>query len=109
MLVRPGVKTEELDRVAEAFIRDHGALPAFKGYHEYPATLCTSVNDVCVHGTPGAEELREGDILGIDCGVFYDSLYTDAALTVPVGRISREAEKLLSATQNALSLGLAEV
>ncbi|MEK7137391.1 MAG: type I methionyl aminopeptidase [Patescibacteria group bacterium] len=109
MLVKPGVQTGELDRVAEAFIRDHGALPGFKGYHGYAATLCTSVNDVCVHGIPGKEKLREGDIVGIDCGVLYDGLYTDAALTVPVSRVSGKAERLLSATQDALSLGLAEV
>lgn len=108
-LVRPGVRTAELNRVAETFIRDHGALPGFKGYHDYPATLCASVNDVCVHGIPGAGELREGEIVGIDCGVLYGGLYTDAALTAPVGVVSEQAEHLLHATEEALMIGLNQV
>lgn len=105
-LVRPGISTLELDSAAEMFIRDHGATPGFKGYRGYPATLCTSVNDVCVHGIPNATMLQEGNIIALDCGLLYDGLYTDACLTVPVGKIAEEAKKLLSATEEALAEGL---
>ncbi len=108
-LVKPGVTTIELDRIAEEFIRDRGGKPAFKGYHNYPATLCTSINDVCVHGIPSKEELKEGDIVAIDCGVLLDDLYTDSCITVPVGSISSDAQKLLIATQEALDAGLSKV
>ena len=108
-MVQPGVATRVLDAMAEAFIRDHGAEPGFKGYRGYPATLCTSVNDVCVHGIPGEEILREGDIVGLDCGVKFGGLYTDACVTVPVGRIAPEAARLLSATEEALEEGLRRV
>jgi methionyl aminopeptidase len=108
-LVHPGVTTNRLDAAAEDFIRSHGASPAFKGYHDYPATLCTSVNDVCVHGVPNAKELREGDIVSLDCGVLFDDLYTDSCITVPVGKISDNAQKLLEATQKALSVGISMV
>lgn len=100
--VRPGETTGELDRLAEQFIRDSGGLPAFKGYQNYPATLCTSVNDECVHGIPGKRELKDGDIVSLDCGVIVDELYTDACITVGVGAISKEAENLLNVTQFAL-------
>jgi methionyl aminopeptidase len=103
------MRTEELDHAAEAFIRDHGAIPAFKGYRGYPASICTSVDDVCVHGIPGEEELREGQIVAIDCGVLFGGLYTDACITVPVGKISPEAAWLLQATEEALRAGLREV
>ena len=105
-LVRPGITTIELDKAAEEFIKGRGGKPAFKGYHNYPATLCTSINDVCVHGIPGEEALEEGDIIALDCGVLYDDLYTDACITVPVGKVSKEAEKLISATEEALKIGL---
>lgn len=108
-LVHPGVTTAELDRKAEAFIREQGGEPAFKGYHNYPATLCTSVNDECVHGLPNDDGLKEGDIVALDCGVLFDGLYTDSCTTVPVGKISKEAEKLLTATQEALAAGLQKV
>lgn len=108
-LVRPGITTIELDRAAEIFIRERGGKSAFKGYHNYPATLCTSINDVCVHGIPGKDILKEGDIIALDCGVLFDDLYTDACITVPVGKISREAEKLLKATEEALNVGLSRV
>lgn len=105
-LVRPGITTAELDRAAESFIRSKGAIPGFKGYRGYPATLCTSVNDVCVHGIPGPQVLREGDIIALDCGLLYDALYTDACLTVPVGKVSGRAQELLHATEAALAEGL---
>lgn len=108
-LVRSGITTAELDTAAENFIRKRGGKPAFKGYHKYPATLCTSINDVCVHGIPGKDVLKEGDIIALDCGVLFDNLYTDACITVPVGKISKDAEKLLSATAEALVAGLSRV
>ena len=101
-LVQAGVTTLSLDQVAETFIRDHGGLPAFKGYHGFPATLCTSVNEECVHGIPGLRALAEGDIISLDCGVLMDDLYTDACITVGVGAISTTAQKLLNVTERAL-------
>lgn len=105
-LVRPGMTTGNLDRAAEAFIRDHGGEPAFKGYKGFPATLCTSVNEECVHGIPGKRALQEGDIISLDCGVLFDAFYTDACVTVPVGRISREAQNLLRTAEEALAAAL---
>lgn len=105
-LVRPGVTTGELDRVAETFIRDHGGEPAFKGYKGFPATLCISANEECVHGIPGKRKLREGDIVSLDGGVLFDALYTDACVTVPVGRISQEAHTLLCTAEEALAAAL---
>jgi len=103
-LVAPGITTKELDRAAEEFIRSHdGATPAFMGYHGYPATLCTSVNEQCVHGLPGDYVLKEGDIISTDCGVMYKSLYTDACRTFAVGRISEEAQHLLTVSAQALA------
>lgn len=108
-LVRPGLSTIALDRQAESFIRDRGALPAFKGYRGFPATLCTSVNEVCVHGIPSEAPLREGDIVALDCGVLCDGLHTDACVTVPVGRITPRAQALLAATVLSLDQGLRHV
>ena len=100
---RPGVSTKELDRLAEEHIRAAGGRPAFKGYRGYPATLCTSINDVIVHGIPSAEQkLREGDVLGLDCGVVLDGFVGDSALTVPVGPVSAEATRLLRVTRECL-------
>jgi methionyl aminopeptidase len=101
---KPGVSTAELDALAERHIRAAGAVPAFKGYRGYPATLCTSVNDVIVHGIPSPEcRLRDGDVLSIDCGVLWHSFYGDAAITVPVGAISGEAARLLQVTRECLA------
>ncbi len=103
--VRPGISTAELDELAEAFIRQRGARPAFKGYHGYPATLCTSVNDVIVHGIPCKTcVLKEGDILSLDCGVYLDGFYGDGAMTIPVGQVSPQAQRLLRVTQECLEL-----
>ena len=85
-LVRPGISTRELDAVAETFIRDNGGEPSFKGYNKFPASLCISVNDVVVHGIPGRYELRDGDIISIDCGVKLNGFHSDSAYTYPVGR-----------------------
>jgi methionyl aminopeptidase len=110
-LVRPGVTSGHLDQVAESFIRDHGAEPAFKGYTVgravYPATLCVSVDDVVVHGIPGNEELREGQIVTIDCGVILDGFYGDSAYTFAVGEISDELRELCATTYEALNLAVA--
>ena len=100
---KPGVSTKELDRLAEEHIVAGGGRPAFKGYRGYPATLCTSVNDVIVHGIPSAsQKLREGDVLGLDCGVVLDGFVGDAALTVPIGEITSEAGRLLRVTRECL-------
>jgi methionyl aminopeptidase len=107
--VRPGVTTRELDRFAEALIRSRGGVPAFLNYKGYPATLCTSVNDVIVHGIPGEVTLGEGDILGVDCGVVYKGYYGDAARTFPVGKVSPEAERLIAVTRRALEIAVETV
>jgi len=104
--IAPGVTTADLDGMAEQWTRNAKALPAFKGYRGYPATLCTSVNEEIVHGIPADRALEEGDIIGLDMGVILDGYYGDAAMTVPVGRISPEAQELLDVTEKALELGL---
>ena len=105
--VAPGVTTEALDCIAEEEIRRRGARPAFVGYRGYPKTLCTSINDEVVHGIPGKRVLREGDVVGIDCGAVVNGYYGDAARTVPVGRISAETARLLEVTRKALEAGIA--
>lgn len=105
--VAPGVTTDDLDAIAEAEIRRQGARPAFIGYRGYPKTLCTSVNDEVVHGIPGRRALREGDVVGIDCGAVFAGYFGDAARTVPVGRIAPETAKLLEVTRKALAAGIA--
>jgi methionyl aminopeptidase len=106
--VVPGVTTRELDRFAEGFIRDHdGAVPAFKGLYGFPATLCTSVNYEVVHGIPTERrKLAEGDVVSIDCGVKLDGFFSDAAITVPVGEITAEVQRLLDVTREALYAGI---
>ena len=89
-LIEPGVKTLFLDQCAEEFISDHGAMPGFKGYEGFPYTLCISVNDVVVHGFPSYYELKEGDIVSVDCGTFMHGFYGDSAYTFAVGEISDE-------------------
>lgn len=107
--VRPGVSTLELDRIAEAFIRDHGAEPSFLGYNGFPNTLCMSVNDVVVHGIPSAKAiLREGDILSVDCGTFMKGFCGDSAYTFAVGQIAPEKAELLRVTKEALYKGVAQ-
>lgn len=105
--VLPGVSTLELDRFAESFIRSKGAEPAFKGYRGYPASLCASINEEVVHGIPSAsKKLKEGNIISLDLGVYYKGFYGDAAITLPVGKISNVAKKLLSVTEGALYEGI---
>ncbi len=104
--VCPGISTEELDRVAEEAIRARGAVPAFKGYRNYPKTLCASVNEQVVHGIPSKRKLKEGDIIGLDLGAIVGGFYGDSAVTVAVGRIPAETEKLVQVTKEALFLGI---
>jgi methionyl aminopeptidase len=104
--VRPGVTTEDLDRLAEDFIRSRGGVPAFKGYRSYPKTLCASVNDQVVHGIPSKRVLKEGDIIGLDLGAIVEGFYGDSAVTVPVGRIDPKSEELLRVTEEALYKGI---
>src|SRR5512134_1343459 len=93
--VKPGVSTDELDRLAESEIRSRGAVPAFKGYRNYPKTLCASVNEQVVHGIPSKRILKEGDIIGLDLGAIVGGFYGDSAVTVPVGAASSEALRLI--------------
>jgi methionyl aminopeptidase len=105
--VAPGVSTGELDRIAERMCREAGVKPAFKGYRGFPCVLCTSVNEEVVHGIPSTKRLlREGDIVGIDFGVVLDGYYGDAAVTVPVGRVSPEAHELMQVTRESLRRGI---
>ncbi|MDX9930568.1 MAG: type I methionyl aminopeptidase [Bacteroidales bacterium] len=104
--IRPGVTTLYLDRIAEEFIRDHSALPAFKGYGGFPATLCTSVNEEVVHGIPSGYRLCEGDIISVDCGVILNGWYGDSAYTFAVGEISDELRKLIEYTRESLEEGV---
>jgi methionyl aminopeptidase len=105
--VKPGVTTEELDEIAAREIKSRGARPAFLGYRGFPKTICTSVNDEVVHGIPAKRSLKEGDIVGIDCGAVVEGYYGDAARTLPVGRIDSARKRLLEATRAALEAGIA--
>ncbi len=105
-LVCPGVTTRELDEVAETFIRDHKGVPSFKGFNKFPASLCISINDVVVHGFPSRYELRDGDIISIDCGVQLNGYHSDSAYTYPVGEVSLAVRKLLVRTKESLYVGL---
>lgn len=105
--VRPGVTTLELDRVAADVLTRAGAQSSFLGYYGYPNTICTSVNDQIVHGIPGKRKLKEGDIIGIDAGAIVDGWHADAAITVPVGVVSAQAQRLIAVTEEALRRGIA--
>ncbi|MFC9977743.1 type I methionyl aminopeptidase [Spirillospora sp. NPDC127200] len=106
--VEPGVTTLDLDKIAEANIRDHGGIPSFKGYHGFTGTICASVNEEIVHGIPRADKvLRDGDVISIDCGAIVEGWHGDSAITVPVGEITPELEKLLAVTEASLWHGLA--
>ena len=105
-----GVSTEDLDRLAERLVRDGGAEPAFKGYRGYPATLCASINDEVVHGIPSPRRvLKAGDVISLDMGVRLNGFYGDSAVTVPVGKVTPEAERLLQVTKTALDRAVAAV
>jgi methionyl aminopeptidase len=101
--VEPGVTTADLDAIAEGLIVDAGAIPAFKGYHGYPATICASINDEVIHGIPsGQRVLQQGDVISVDVGASLDGYYGDSAVTLPVGRISEDAARLLRVTEESL-------
>jgi len=107
--IRPGVTTQELDAIAESLIRQHGGMPIFKGYpgpYPYPATINASINDELVHGIPGKRKLKEGDIISIDCGTLLEGFVGDAAFTMGVGEISKEAQRLIDVTEKALYEGI---
>jgi methionyl aminopeptidase len=104
--VRKGVKTSFLDKIAEEFIRDHAAVPSFKGYNGFPSSLCISVNEVVVHGFPSEYELKDGDIISVDCGVFHQGFHSDSAYTYPIGEVPPSVLALLSATKDSLYLGI---
>jgi methionyl aminopeptidase len=104
--IRPGVTTAELDELADEFIRSHGGVPTFKGYRGYPAATCISPNDMVVHGIPGAQALRDGDIVSFDVGVTLEGFVADSAYTFAVGEISDDAQRLLDACQAALAAGI---
>lgn len=110
--VRPGITTNDIDRATRELIAAEGAIPAFLGYkpygakEAYPAAICTSVNDVVVHGIPGGEVLTEGDIVKLDLGLVWQGWYLDSAVTVPVGKVSKEAARLMHITQEALAIGI---
>lgn len=110
-LIKPGVTTRQLDKVAEEFIRDNGAIPTFKGFPNpyggpFPASICTSVNSQVVHGIPNDEPLKDGDIISVDCGTFLNGFCGDSAYTFTVGEVSPEILKLLKVTKEALYLGI---
>ncbi|MEE9613676.1 MAG: type I methionyl aminopeptidase [Thermodesulfobacteriota bacterium] len=104
--VRAGATTMDLERICEEELARRKARPAFKGYRDYPFCLCTSVNEEVVHGMPSKRILEEGDILSIDCGVYHDGFYGDAAVTMAIGEVSEEAERLMAVTEGALERGI---
>jgi len=105
-LIRPGVKTITLDKVAEEYIRDNGGIPSFKNYNGFPATLCISVNEVVVHGFPGNYELKDTDVISVDCGVQYKGFHSDSAYTYPLEGVGEDTLMLLERTLQSLYLGI---
>ncbi len=106
--VRPGITTKEINLLAEELVAKENALPAFKGYRGFPATICTSINEEIVHGVPGDRKIKEGDIVSLDLGVNYEGYFSDAAVTVAVGKIDSQGKKLIEVTKKALSIGINE-
>jgi methionyl aminopeptidase len=104
--VRPGVTTREIERLADEYIISNDAKPAFRGYRGYPASICASVNDEVIHGIPSDRELEEGDIIGVDLGVYKDGFYGDAAFTFPVGKVRKDTERLLRIAEESLYIGI---
>src|SRR5690606_31608173 len=105
-VIREGVKTIELDRLAETFIRDHGGVPAFLNYNGFPYSLCISLNDQVVHGFPGEYVIRDGDIVSVDCGAILNGFFGDSAYTFPIGNVDPETLRLLEVTKQCLNLGI---
>lgn len=108
-MAQTGISTKEIEAAAEDIIAKKGGVPAFKGYRGFPASICASINEQVVHGIPSGRRLNEGDILGIDLGVYYNGFYGDAAVTLPVGRVSELARRLMDVTEAALYTGIASV
>ncbi|ADL53381.1 type I methionyl aminopeptidase [Clostridium cellulovorans] len=108
-VIKPGISTEEIDRIAEDFIRKQGAIPSFKGLYGFPASICSSVNEEVIHGIPSKRILNEGDIISIDCGALIDGFHGDAARTFPVGSISEAAQKLIDVTRESFFKGIEEI
>jgi len=106
--VRPGIKTGQLDIIVAEESKKRGVIPSFKNYHGFPANLCVSINDEVVHGIPGERILKEGDIVSLDAGAKLNGFHTDAAITIGVGRISKEAEELIAVTEGSLKSGIAQ-
>ena len=104
--IKPGINTKQLDLLAEEFIRDHGGIPGFKGMYGFPATLCVSPNEEVVHGIPNDNQLKDGDVLSVDCGVFMNGFYGDHAYTFAVGELSQDDNKLLKVTKDSLYKGI---
>jgi methionyl aminopeptidase len=104
--IKPGVKTSKLDKIAETYIMDNGGKPSFKGYNGFPYSLCISMNENVVHGFPSDQELKEGDIISVDAGVFYKGFHSDCAYTYPIGEVSPEVGELLKATKESLYIGI---
>jgi methionyl aminopeptidase len=107
-MIKPGAKTSDMDKRAEEFIRDNGGVPSFLNYNGFPYTLCVSPNEQVVHGFPSDSELKDGDILSIDCGVFYKGFHSDSAYTYPVGEVEEEKLQLLKVTKESLYKGIDE-
>lgn len=105
-MIAPGIKTDDLDKMAEEFIRSHGATPSFLGYSGFPKSLCISVNEVVVHGIPSSYELKEGDIVSVDCGVYKNGFHGDSAYTFAVGEISEDKKRLMKTTRESLYKGI---
>ncbi|MCB0705086.1 MAG: type I methionyl aminopeptidase [Saprospiraceae bacterium] len=105
-MIRPGITGAELDQEAETFIRDHGAVPAFKGYNGFPATLCISINEQVVHGIPSRQEFKEGDVISLDCGVQHNDFFGDSAFTYAIGDPGEEVMRLLRVTNTSLYVGI---
>jgi len=105
-LIKPGVNTKKLDKLAEEFIKDNGGVPSFKNYNGFPYTLCVSPNEQVVHGFPSDKELVDGDVLSIDCGVFYKGFHSDSAYTYAVGKVSEDVKQLLQVTKESLYKGI---
>ncbi|MBD3789484.1 MAG: type I methionyl aminopeptidase [Campylobacterales bacterium] len=107
--IKPGMTLKEIDALGEAFIREHGAEPSFKGLYGFTGSVCTSLNEVCIHGVPDDTIVKEGDILGLDIGAKVDGYYGDAAITMPIGKISREDEALIACSKDALYHAIASI
>ena len=104
--IKPGISTMELNDMADEYIRDHGAIPSFKNYHGFPFACCMSVNDAIVHGFPTSDELKEGDIVSVDCGAFKNGFHGDSAYTFAIGNVSDDVKQLLKVTKESLYKGI---